>query len=248
MTKKDIKCDFGEMQCDDKVTFCRTTHYAMVEDISDSDELVLDEECNLFEPRYITHHLASACVFFLYFVIVGILISFLHEFFTIMMFVLFGYDFSKVVITIDSGDLIASIPTDAPYWWYVLAFLGPSLFVEGVILLLLITTKKIEEKPTFLDGRRTRKIRINTLKRAMGWFCAVKMMAMILFFTIYNLIYWGLGMGETTDLIIAWNSTRYVSNSYEVLFIQISTCVIGSVLLSLSGLYLYSTSRTEIVI
>lgn len=164
------------------------------------------------------------------------------------MFVLFGYDFNEVVITIDSGDLVASIPTDAPYWWYVLAFLGPSIFVEGIILMVLISTKKIEEKATFLDGNRTQKLKMNMIKKAIGWFCAVKLTAMILFFTIYNIIYWSLGISETTDLIIAWNSTQYVSNPYEVLFIQISTWIIGGILLSISGLYLHSTNRSEVVI
>jgi len=248
MTKKTRICIDG-INCDwtHQSSFKHTQKYIKDLDIKDSDELILEKECNLWEGRYISHHLMSAVIFFIYFAFAGFIITLLHETFQASCYLFFGYDYGGMEITIDSGVTFVKIPIDAPFWWYLLVFIGPSIFVEGLILFIFVFNIKYEVKPVFLDGVRNLTMHMEMIKKAFGWFCAVKLTGMILFFPITSLIYGLLGENRSSDLIMAWNSTQYLIDAPEILWVQISVVLSASLLLTMSGLYLYSVNRASLV-
>lgn len=249
MTRKKSGMCIDGINCDweHKSSFGKTRKYVNDLDIKDSDQLILEKECNLWEGRYISAHLVSAVIFFVYFAIAGFIITFLHESFQAFCYVIAGYSYGGMEITIDSGVTFVNIPDNAPAWWYLLVFIGPSVFVEGIILFILTFNIKYEVKPVFLDGVRGRSEQWGTIKTAFGWFCAVKLLGMLLFFPLTNLAYQFLGESRNSDLILAWNSTRYLSDIPQILWLQLSVVICAGLLLCVSGLYLYSVKKTATV-
>jgi len=162
---KDKVC-FGDF-CMEKRPLEKSIEFAESKDIKDSDVLLLNEECNLLEPTYVKHHLLSAINFFVYFAFFGILITILHELFTLFAYLLFDYKFHIIIVTIDSGEFISNIPSSAPYGWYIFAYLCPYLFIEGSILLVMLFTIRIEGKATYLDNAVTSKLKKKRMKQAI---------------------------------------------------------------------------------
>jgi hypothetical protein len=239
----DLKCDWDH---DD--TFKSATDYMLEHDIKDKNDLVVEEECNLLLPRYISHHVRSAAIFLVYFVLLGFFITLGDEMMRGVMFMIMDYPFHGFVVTPDSGEMLSSVPSNAPWWWYFLMIVGPLLLVEGTILLVLILTTTTEEKPVFLDGTRSSKIEISTIKKAAGWFCAVKLIGMTIFFPITRIIYnLLLQQDRSSDLVMAWDAGAYIADPIEMLLMQILTILAFAYLLALSGLYLYSVSKTSSV-
>lgn len=242
--------EVGGVNCDwnHNSPFRKSEQCIMRHDIKDSSSLLLEEECNLLMPRYLSHHIRSAAFFIVYMGIFGFLITLLNKILQGTFFVMMGYNFTGMAITSQSGDLFSTIPNNAPYWWYLMAFILPLLLVEGSILLLLFLTIRIEEKHPFLDGMRNTKLEINTIKKAVGWFCSVKIIVLVIFFPLTQMLYiFLLGINKESDLTIAWQSLSYINNPVEIIIMEFAIIFAYAYLLVISSLYLYTSSKSTIV-
>lgn len=226
-------------------TFDKSLDYTVDNvEIKDSNELILEESCNLLEPHYIGSHLKTAILFVISMSVFGIIITALHELMHVTFYIWFGYPIKGISISVSSGQVISNIPENASVWWYVLAMMGPSLFIEGSILLILLIFTKYETKYAFLDGTMSNKSSVGLIRKSIGWFAAFKILSMIVFFPVLNAIYRLISIKRTTDLVIAWN---YISRSADPLGVfaaQIVICLMAGYLLALSGLYIYATKKT----
>lgn len=226
-------------------TFDKSFDYTVANvEIKDSNELILEESCNLLEPHYIGSHLRTAILFVISMSLFGIIITTLHEIMHAVFYVWFGYKIKGISVSASSGQLISNIPEKASVWWYVLAIMGPSLFIDGSILLILLIFTKYETKYAFLDGSMSNKSSLGLVRKSIGWFAALKILSMIVFFPVISIIYMYLHIKRTTDLVIAWNYISQAADPFEVFIAKIVVCIMAGYLLALSGLFIVATKKT----
>ena len=79
-----------------------------------------------------TRNLFTGFVFFAIFTVVGFAWVLAHEMFHVIFFIIGGYPIYGFSFGSLFGSVMASIPTDAPQWWYFLAIGGPLLFINAM--------------------------------------------------------------------------------------------------------------------
>jgi hypothetical protein len=239
----------GEEGCEARGSdaFDRSTEWLLGRGAVDIDLLSVENECNLLSPRYLLRHAQTALLFIFLFGISALLVSLVRESLRILIFTALGGEVQHLVLTVENAELVGSLPEGGEWWWYPLALLGPHLFVDWAALVVLLASGPRGAGRTFLTGRVSARDLGDAAKMALGWFCALQLLGMTLFFPITALLYELIGIERASHLVLAWEAANLTAGAGGAAAVRLSVLFAGAALLAAAGLYLYSTRRRGVV-